>query len=450
MGALVLVLVVASSPTYTRVVRIGLQLVGVCVLAGASCVGQEAPPVDMGWVPVAQAPYAVDNPLCVSHNRVASCTFPGPIYAWNVKLALKGNVEAAYQVGLAYLQGWGVKQDLARAEYWFLIGAQSPYEKHWVGDQYRWGRYFAKSLERTDSWYRAAGDHFSLHELALIYRMGTLGKPEAAKAVALDLELLRGGDGYARLAEFELGNMVIDGQYSSSDRRQDLRWAREIAQELIGQEEYKLAWASGSGMDLAGTPEVERAVVRSAASFDVDLAQTRMSAEFPAMSLGEHYAWVRLAGRNQQAVDTEANGMSAAMSPAERDAGEAVLKALERTRQMAGGYYRNDDPLLAPDFAELERSASKFGDPEEQLRLAYHEEADVGGSTGFAKAMELYRLVRDQRVGGVRLRIGNEYLWGTNGFPRDAERAAKWYGFAAKAGSSEACARLAEMKATGC
>lgn len=189
----------------------------------------------MGWIPVAQQTRAVGNKWCGLIDHLASCESPDGIYAWNVKLALKGNVEAAYQVGLAYLQGYGVRQDLSRAEHWFLIGALSPYEKHWVGDQYRSGRYFAKNLEKVDYWYRAAGDHFSLHELALVYRMGILGKPDPAKAVALNLELLKGGDGYVRLAEFELGNMVIDGQYASGDRRQDLKWAREIAQELIGQ-----------------------------------------------------------------------------------------------------------------------------------------------------------------------------------------------------------------------
>jgi TPR repeat protein len=142
--------------------------------------------------------------------------------------------------------------------------------------------------------------------------------------------------------------------------------------------------------------------------------------------------------------------MAATMSAGDRVVGEVAVKKLERTRQSAGAFYRDDDPLFAPDFAEMERNVAKYGDPEEELRLAYHEEADVGGPAGFAKAMDLYRAVRDQRVGSVRLRIGNEYLLGTNGFPRNAERAAKWYGFAAQAGSKEACTQLSEMNRPGC
>ena len=423
---------------------------GTCLLLVASCVAQNAIPLQMGLTSVAQQTHAVGNKSCQAADHLASCEAPVAIYEWNLKLAEKGNVEAAYQVGLAYLQGYGVKQNLDRAEHWFQIGAQSAYEKQWVGDQYRSGRYFSRSLEKVDYWYRAAGDHYSLHELALIYRMGTLAPPNAEKAVALDLELLKGGDGYVRLAEFELGNMVIDAQYTSGDRRQDLIWARAIAQELIGQEEYKLAWTTnGSAMDLPGTPEVERAVVRSAASFNVDLAQLNLVENLP-MQAPEHYAWVRLAGRNQQGARVQADRLAAAMSPEERTAGEAAVNQLERTRQTAGAYYRQDDPLLAPDFTAIEESVAKYGDPEEQLRLAYHYEVDLGGEDGSTKALSLYRKVRDQRIASVRLRVGNEYLLGANGFPRDPERSAKWYGFAAKAGSKEACARLAELNAPGC
>lgn len=425
-----------------------LMIVG--LLAATFCFGQESPPLDMRWTPVMEIPHAVGNPLCVPHNWVDSCTFPGPIYAWNLTLALKGNAEAAYQVGLAYLQGWGVKPSQERAEHWLLIGAQSQFERRRVGDIYRSGEYFPASLDKTDLWYRRAGDHSSLLDLARIYRTGSMGKVDPDMAIPLCLELLRGRDGYVRLAEFELGNMAIDGQYSSGDRRRDLGYARAITQELIGQEEYKLAWAYGSAMDLPGTPEVERAVVRSAASFDVDLAQTRIADEFPAMTAAERYAWTTIAGLHQQAANAEAQRTMNTMSAEERAAGAAAVLALEKTRRAAGAYYRSDDPLLSPDFAALEVSVEKYGDPEEQLRLAYHYEADIGGPKSLERAMGLYRLVRDQRVAVVRLRIGNEYLWGTNGFPRNSERGIQWYRFAAKAGSPLACTRLAEMNASGC
>jgi TPR repeat protein len=425
------------------------RLVGPCVLVAASCLAQESPPLETGRLAAERATYAVGM-SCPPHSHTSLCVSPASIYAWNVTLALKGNVEAAYQVGLAYFEGTGVRPDLARAEHWFQIGAQSQYDKRWVGDQYRRGRFIPRNLERTDFWYRSAGDHDSLLQLARIYRAGELAAPDPAKSSELCLELLKGNDGYVRLAEFELGNMVLDDQYTSGDPRRDLRWAREIAQELIGGEEARLAWAHGSAMDLPGTPEVRQAVTRSAAAFDADLPQMQMADVFPSIGATERYAWEYLSGRHQADAAGKAQALVASMSAADRNLAEEAVNHLEHNREIAGAYYRDDDPLLAPDFAALEKHAIEFGDPEEQLRLAYHYEHDLGDPEALARAKALYKQVRDQRVGSVRLRIGNEYLTGANGFPRDAATAARWYGFAAKGGSSVACKLLAEMGAGGC
>ena len=390
---------------------IGWRWIGACVLAGMSCLGQESPPLETGWL-AAQRPTHAVGKECAPHSHTELCVSPASIYAWNVKLALQGNVEAAYQVGLAYFEGSGVRPDLTRAEHWFQIGVQSTYDKRWVGDQYRWGQFIPRSLEKTDFWYRAAGDHDSLLQLARIYRSGELGDPNPAKATALALGLLTGNDGYTRLAEFELGNMVLDNQYTSGDPRQDLRWAREIAQELIGGEEARLAWANGSAMDLPDTPEVRRAVTRSAAALDADLPQMQMADVFPSMSVTERYAWEYLSGRHQSDAAGKAQALLNSLSVADRKAAQDAVGHLEHNREAAGAYYRDDDPLLTPDFAALEKHAAEFGDPEEQLRLAYHFEHDISDSEALARARSLYKQVRDQRVASVRLRIGNEYLTG--------------------------------------
>ena len=161
--------------------RVSRLIVGVLALAAGMCFGQTAPAVGATPMPVARFTHAVDNKLCALVDHPAVCESADSIYAWNLKLALQGNIEAAYQVGLAYLQGYGVKQDLSQADHWFLIGAQSSYDKQWIADQYRSGLYLPRSLEKTDFWYRAAGDHFSLHELAKIYRSGEMAPSDAAK-----------------------------------------------------------------------------------------------------------------------------------------------------------------------------------------------------------------------------------------------------------------------------
>ena len=203
--------------------RIARVLLLIVITAAVPVVGQDLPPLSMGWRAIAAEPHAVGNSKCAWIDHLASCESPADIYAWNLKKATKGNVEAAYQVGLAYLQGWGVRSNVTRAEYWFHIGAQTVPEKRWVGERFRDGIYAPRDIAKVDYWFRAAGDHDSLLQLARIYRSGALGSPDPSKASALCTALLKGGDGYARLAAFELGNMVLDDQFSSGIPKENSR-----------------------------------------------------------------------------------------------------------------------------------------------------------------------------------------------------------------------------------
>jgi TPR repeat protein len=206
---------------------------------------------------------------------------PEQIAAVNKKLAAEGNTEAAYQLGLAYMQGLGVSQNINLAEHWYEIGATTPAQKLRVANQYRSGQYFHKDLQAAVHWYESAADSAALFELARMYQLGQLGPDNLPKAIDNYLRILKDPTGaYFGRAEMELGNLVLDGKYTSHNPSQDLRWSRIIAQELIGQEQYKLAFANGSAMDLPGTPEVEALVTRTAASYNVDLAQEYLAETF--------------------------------------------------------------------------------------------------------------------------------------------------------------------------
>jgi TPR repeat protein len=93
----------------------------------------------------------------------------------------------------------------------------------------------------------------------------------------------------------------------------------------------------------------------------------------------------------------------------------------------------------------LQDALKQYSDPDEQLRVAFHLESNSSDPAVFNQALSLYRLVRDQRVANVRLKIGTQYLLGVNGFPKNVAVAAKWYSFAAKAGSIEACGHLSDL-----
>jgi TPR repeat protein len=380
-----------------------------------------------------------------------SATTPEQIAEVNKKLAAEGNTEAAYQLGLAYMQGLGVAQDLKVAAHWYEIGATTPVQKQQVASQYQSGQYFHKDLQSAVRWYESAGDSAALFELARMYQLGQEVPENLPKAIDLYLRILRDPTkAYFGRAEMELGNLVLDEKYTSHDPSLDLRWSRIIAQELIGQEQYKLAFAYGSAMDLPGTPEVNSLVIRTAAGYNVDLAQGQMAEtdlkdKDSNISVARGYAWLKLASQKREADRPSFNSLASQLPPAQVAQGESAYSALEQTRNETGAYYEENDPLRAPDFAALQSSPEKFTDPDEQLRVAFHLESNSSDPAAFAQALHLYRVVRDQRVSSVRLKIGTQYLQGLNGFPKDASIAAKWYSFAAKAGSIEACQHLADL-----
>ena len=320
-----------------------------------------------------------------------------------------------------------------------------------VAQEYRSSRHSSANIPSAIRWYEAAGDSGSLFEVARICQLGPGIPVDLQKAIGIYLRLLtKDEDPYARLAEMEMGNLVLDGRYTSHDPKTDLGWARSVAQELIGQEQLRLWPASGSAMDLPGTAEVDALVVRTAASYDVDLAQRQMAEWAGAAGrLPEELAWLRLGQDKQSSFRMQADQLQASLSAKQIGEAADILAELRETKARSGAYYPVGDPLRDPGMRYLEEQLAAYGDVDQQLRLAYYYKQSIGESANAGHALSLYRLIRDERVGSVRLKIGTDYLLGRDHFPKNTQTAALWYGFAAKAGSKEACARLAETAATG-
>ena len=266
----------------------------------------------------------------------------------------------------------------------------------------------------------------------------------AAIAIYRALLLLQ-GDPQIRRAVLELGNLVIDGTYTSGQTRLDLFWARTITQELIGQEQFKLAFTHGSSMDLPESPEVSALTVESAASYDVDLAQRQMASRVPA---AEGAAWLRLSGQTFAIFQDMAKAQDQHVTPYFREMVGDEFADLLAIRAADGAFYRRDNVLLDPGMRTLQTRLLNGTDPDAQLRLAYYYELLSGDSAYAHKAMDLYRIVRDGRVSSVRFKIGSDYELGADRFPVDPVRASRWYGFAAQAGSTEACLRIGKLKAS--
>jgi TPR repeat protein len=122
-------------------------------------------------VATAQAPYVKTTYGVAPAKMTLWATMHDPlsdadIAKVNSELFAKGNKEAAWELGLAYMQGLGVPQDFAKAEQMFKIGAVDAEEKGMVGMFYAHG-YFPKDMNAVERWYTAAGrpdDYYELGE----------------------------------------------------------------------------------------------------------------------------------------------------------------------------------------------------------------------------------------------------------------------------------------------
>lgn len=371
------------------------------------------------------------------------------IFKSNEKLAGEGNTDAAFQLGLAYLQGLGVRADLALAEHWFEAGAVKPGDKELVGSFYVRGYCFARDLRQAAHWLRAAGRPGDLFELAEAYRKSS--PTQLQDAIPIYLQLLNmTGVPEVRRAQMELGNLVIDGKYSAGDdpaaSGRNLQWARTITQELLGQEEYKIAVAYSAAVGVPKDDALWLRFCRRAAAYNIDLAQ-RFYADYlikapDHRSAFEGYAWMKLASEKQTGLSGAVRQMEQSMSPATLQQAQSYVEGLEATRARTGAYYPVGDPLRDPTPQAL--GAMPKNDPDAQLRRAFALEFREDNAS-YDEAMGLYRSVRDRREMDIRMLLANDYLKGTDGVKQDPTLAHHWMQIAAEAGSREAAAVLAGL-----
>jgi TPR repeat protein len=382
-------------------------------------------------------------------NNAYAPTFQD-IFDVNQKLAKRGNTEAAFSLGQAYVEGVGVARDPKQAIHWFEIGATTPDEKAFVAHLFTYDGCFAKDLDAAARWYTAAGRPGDFFELAESYRLASPPQPE--KAIPIYLSLLKEtGHPEVRRAQMELGNLVLDGKYSAGDdaagRALNLAWARIITQELLGQEEYKIAVDYSIGRE--GLPKDQKMWLRyckRAAAYNIDLAQrfyaeSIMQKEAPNHTGYDDVAWVRLGSDKQYGLRTMLQSMESGMNAEQHKAADAAYEDLVNTRKVDGAYYPFDDPLRVVSADKVTKMPQD--DPDVQLRYAFALEAAAKtDEKAYRQAMDLYRTVRDRREMDIRFVLGRSYLSVTDGMPEDRAIARHWLQEAASRGSQPAAEML--------
>ncbi len=254
----------------------------------------------------------------------------------------------------------------------------------------------------------------------------------------------------------ELGNFVLDGKYTAgpdaTGRALNLEWARTIAQELLGQEEYKIAVDYSIGR--SGLPPDKTMWLRfcgRAAAYNIDLAQIFYAQAItegiaPNPSGYDDVAWTRLASDKQSGQIARLNAMESGMNAQQRHSASTVYESFLRIRVTAGAYYSPGDSLRNPQPDAL--AAVTPDDPDIQLRIAF--ELEKKGQTddeAYHRAIDIYRTVRDRREMDVRFVLGRNCLNGTNGIPKKAPSARYWLHEAAARGSKPAQQLLTTLPA---
>ena len=370
----------------------------------------------------------------------------------NKRLAAKGSTEAAFQLGLAYLQGYGVEQDLPAAEHWFAIGATDDGEKDIVAGLYLHGFYFARDLDKAARW--TGSRPGALFELARTYQ--TVDPPQLNKALSIYLRLLNSGGPEVRRAQMELGNLVLDGKYSSGNdangRAQNLEWARIITQELLGQEEYKIAVDYSIGReDLSPDHAMWLRYCKRAAAYNIDLAQRFYANDIaagksPRTTHYDEVVWLRLASQKQVAERDVLRALEMDMTHAEIHSADDAFAGMLHVRRINGAYYPAGDPLR--DVSSEALAAMPQDDPDVQIREAFAmEKAAATGSRQYERAMAIYRMVRDRREIDVRMVLARDALNGTRGVPKNEGVARYWLFECVQRGSVEAKEQLAKLEA---
>ena len=206
--------------------------------------------------------------------------------AWE-PLAEAGNAAATNNLGLLYLNGWGVPQDYSRATDFFEQSAQAGNRDADanLGDMYRLGQGLRQDYAQAAQHYqRAASNAHALCALGELYREGQGVPQDYDKAItlwrlatdqgnadaAVDMGTLyekgqgvtqddatayywfqRGAGGGNAAAEFDLGVMNEQGQSVTPNPAQALAWYQKAAAQAYGPAEDKLGQLYASGTAVA-------------------------------------------------------------------------------------------------------------------------------------------------------------------------------------------------------
>lgn len=161
-------------------------------------------------------------------------------FAWFLKAAEQGNLEAIYEVGLCYMDGRGVKEDELKAVEWFTKAANKGYipaQSH-LGYCFEKGLGVDKDLSKAIVWYKKAAEQGSSgdqYSLGCIYQYSL-----DDNVTAVDWYTKAAEQGYLN-AQYALGSCYIQGKGGLEIcYEKAIKWLTKAAEQEHPEAQYAL------------------------------------------------------------------------------------------------------------------------------------------------------------------------------------------------------------------
>jgi TPR repeat protein len=175
-----------------------------------------------------------------------------PTFAEARAAAVKGNVDAQFEVGMRYVTGYEVGRDFAQGLAWLRKAADqgSARAQHAIGMSYYGGRGVERDLAQAAAWWKKAADqgHASAqYWLGTAYEYGygvPMNATEAARWFRLAADQGNGS------AQSSLGDLYKQGRGVTQSDVEAVAWYRKSAEQKDASGQYEMAqmYAEGRGV----------------------------------------------------------------------------------------------------------------------------------------------------------------------------------------------------------
>jgi TPR repeat protein len=397
-------------------------------LSVATAVAQTLPPRPLDLSGLKQTP----NADAQNSDPLAACRVE----------AEKGNADASFQLGMAYLIGENAPQDAVAAEGYFKKLPLESAQMCMIAEAYM-ETALPGRLGAAARWVEAA--HAGCADWAqAVWYGGNQRGPDTAREIEFLRRVLNAkDDDYRLLAQAQLGQLLLDGTAITATPAERTAWIGAAARMRLGMAGMLLAPRTATSEDS------ERAFnwIRRSARYGTPVAMAQLGQAAMARTASD---LSYLEGMALYAMGMRQNLLSSAalaaqikqLEPAQIEELHNGIAYWTRTAHETGGYYAKNDPLRLPAPVDEKALAARAtdADPDAEVRLAYVFEA----RGDFEKAEALYRTVWRNGLGRILFAQAEE-----------AAKAKQWTSardfdlLAADFGSREACLALASIEAQG-